>query len=125
MVGNNTLYFGVAPGTQTVDLDTWKPRVATRKENYDSVTALDALPTVHFFSPYTPYFGFEDVPPCMAMLERLFSNRHRGFPFSSVSEFSIPQPQLKGSETSILVFLTPISCLFLSVLGIVLPYLAT
>jgi len=71
MIGGNTLCLAVAPGTQTVDMDTWEPRPATRKENYDGVTVLDALPTVHFFSPYTPYFGFESVPPCMAMLESL------------------------------------------------------
>jgi len=66
MLGDNNLYFGGAPGLQTLDLDTWEPRVATRKENYDGVTVLDALPNVHFLCPYTPYFGFEGVPPCDA-----------------------------------------------------------
>ena len=104
MVGNNTLYFGVAPGTQTVDLDTWKPRVATRKENYDSITVLDALPTVHFFSPYTPYFGFEGVPPCMAMLESLASRirnstKFQCVGFSNDSEiFAIKMAQAVGIE---------------------------
>jgi len=69
MLGNNNFYLGAAPGLQTVDLDTWEPRLPTRKENYDSVTVLDALPNLHFFCPYTPFFGFESVPPCMAMLE--------------------------------------------------------
>ncbi|MBA7605886.1 Glycine betaine methyltransferase [subsurface metagenome] len=69
IVGRDTVYFGVAPGMQTIDLDTWKPRVATMKENYDAVRVLDALPNLHFFSPYTPYFGFGAVPPVMGMLE--------------------------------------------------------
>ncbi len=51
MVGGNSLYLAVAPGQQTVDLDSWEPRVATRQENYDTVTVLDAVPPLHFFSP--------------------------------------------------------------------------
>ena len=35
MIGGNTLCLAVAPGTQTVDIETWEPRPATRKENYD------------------------------------------------------------------------------------------
>jgi len=45
MIGGNALYLAVAPGQQTVDLETWEPRTATRKENYEGVTVLDALPT--------------------------------------------------------------------------------
>ena len=71
MLGGNTVYFGVAPGGQTVDLETWEPRVATRKENYDGVRVLEALPNLHLFTPFTPYFGFEGVSPCMAMSESL------------------------------------------------------
>ena len=104
MVGNDTLYLAVAPGQQTIDLDTWEPRAATRKENYDSVTLLDALPTVHFFSPYTPYFGFEGVPPCMAMLESLAarirnSTKFQCVGFSNDSEiFAIKMAQALGIE---------------------------
>jgi len=104
MLGNNNLYLGAAPGLQTVDLDTWEPRLATRKENYDSVTLLDALPTVHFFSPYTPYFGFEGVPPCMAMLESLAarirnSTKFQCVGFSNDSEiFAIKMAQAVGIE---------------------------
>jgi len=104
MVGDNTFYLAVAPGQQTVDLDTWEPRAATRKENYDGVTVLDALPTVHFFSPYTPYFGFEGVPPCMAMLESLAarirnSTKFQCVGFSNDSEiFAIKMAQAVGIE---------------------------
>lgn len=104
MVGGDTLYFAVAPGQQTIDLNTWEPRAATRKENYDGVTILDALPTVHFFSPYTPYFGFKGVPPCMAMLESLAarirnSTKFQCVGFSNDSEiFAIKMAQAVGIE---------------------------
>ena len=104
MIGGNTLYFAVAPGQQTVDLETWEPRVATRKENYDEVTILDALSTVHFFSPYTPYFGFEGLPPCMAMIESLAarirnSTKFQCVGFSNDSEiFAIKMAQAVGIE---------------------------
>ena len=53
----------------TIDIDTWEPRKATRKENYDGVTVCDALENVHFLCCYCPYFGFEGVPSAMAILE--------------------------------------------------------
>ena len=71
MVGGDTMYLGVAAGQNTVNIDTWEPQVPTRKENYNAVTVCDALLTVHFVSPDTPYFGFEGVPSCMAMLSRM------------------------------------------------------
>lgn len=69
IIGGNTTYFKNSCGMKTVDLDTMEPRTATRKENYDGVTVLDALENHHLLAPYTPYFGFENVPPVMAMLE--------------------------------------------------------
>jgi len=69
IIGGNTVYFGPAPGKQTVDIDTWEPREATRKETYDCLTVLDALPNIHFLPSYTPYFGFEDIPPVMRIPE--------------------------------------------------------
>jgi len=68
-LGGDTFYFGTASGMQTVDLDTWEPRIATRKENYNGVTILDALPNVHMLSAYAPYFGFQGIPSVMAMPE--------------------------------------------------------
>ncbi len=64
----NVTYFTSAPGHRTLDLDTWEPRDATRKEFYDYVTVLDALPNVHRLSGF-PYFGFAKVPQCMRLLE--------------------------------------------------------
>jgi len=71
MMGGNNLYFAPAPGQNTIDLETFEPRPATRKEYYDAVRVLDYLPTLHFFTTYTPYFGYNGVPPCMGMLESL------------------------------------------------------
>jgi trimethylamine--corrinoid protein Co-methyltransferase len=61
-------YFASSSGYGTVDLDTWETRDPTRKEYYDFVTVLDALPNVHSLSAF-PYFGFEKVPQCMRLLE--------------------------------------------------------
>ena len=69
MMGGNTLYFGPSPGMGIVDLDTWEMRTATRQEFYDGVTVLDALETVHYQVSYTPYFGFEGIPPVMCLPE--------------------------------------------------------
>ena len=73
VLGGNTAYFGSAPGRTTVEFGTWVPKVPTRKENYDAVTIMDALPNLHLETPYTPYFGFEGVPPCMSIPESLAS----------------------------------------------------
>jgi len=69
IIGGNTTYFSVAPGMQTVDLNTWEMRPATRKENYDSVTILDALENLQHLCCYSPYFGFDGVPPVMSINE--------------------------------------------------------
>jgi len=104
MLGGNTLYFAPAPGQKTVDLDTWEPRAATRKEYYDGVKVLDALSTLHFFTTYTPYFGFDGVPPCMGMLESLAARIRNSSKFvvaghSNNSEvFAISMAQALGIE---------------------------
>ncbi len=69
LIGGDTVYFSSAAGMETLDLNNWEPRIATRKENYDSVTVLDALDNHHFMCCYTPYFGFEGVPPVMSITE--------------------------------------------------------
>ena len=104
MLGGNNLALAAAPGHKTVDSTTWEPREATRKENYDAVRVLDALPTVHFFSPYTPYFGFQGVPSCMAMPESLAarircSSKFQCVGFSNDSEmFAIEMAKAVGIE---------------------------
>lgn len=69
IIGGNTVYFVPFPGMQSVDLDTWEQRTVSREEYYQGVTILDALDNVHAISNYTPYFGFEGVPPVMSIPE--------------------------------------------------------
>ena len=69
--GGNTTYFQALSGTRTVDLDTWEPRTPTRKEYYEAITVLDGLENVSIIPWYTPWFGFQRVPPVMAMPEGL------------------------------------------------------
>jgi len=68
-IGGNTVYFTTFPGMRIVDLDTWKSRPATKKENADAVRVLDALENLHKILCYTPYFEVEGVPPVMAISE--------------------------------------------------------
>ena len=67
--GGNVSHFLPFPGKDTVDLETWEPRVPTRKEFYDTVKIMDALDTVHYTGSYVPYFGFKNTPAVMDMLE--------------------------------------------------------
>ena len=68
IIGGNSVYFGLGPGKDTVDLDTWDPRPATRQEFRDFVTVLDYLDTMGWLICY-PYFGWEGLDPVMAMVE--------------------------------------------------------
>jgi trimethylamine--corrinoid protein Co-methyltransferase len=68
VIGGDTVYFTPFPGMQTVDLETWEPRMPTRKEYYEYIALLDALPNIHFFTCY-PYFGFQGVPEVMKIPE--------------------------------------------------------
>jgi trimethylamine--corrinoid protein Co-methyltransferase len=71
VLGGNTIHFLPFCGMQTVDIDTWEPRMATMQEYIAGVKVLDALDHVSAFSNYTPYYGFQGVPPAMAILEGL------------------------------------------------------
>ena len=104
IVGGNTVYFEASQGMQTVDLHTWEPRTATRKENYDGVTILDALPNHHWIPWYTPYFGFKGVSPCMSMPESIAtrlrnSSKVIGSAYSNDSEvFAIEMAKAVGID---------------------------
>ena len=73
VVGGDTVYFRNFPGMQTVDLNTWEPRDATRQEYNDLITVFDALPNLYAISPY-PYYGYEGVPPVMRIPEGIAIN---------------------------------------------------
>lgn len=70
-IGGNRLNFMTYPGRMSVDLETWEPKKATRKEYYEAVTVLDALDSLHMLCAYTPWFEMENVPSAMAMPESL------------------------------------------------------
>ncbi|MEW6444002.1 MAG: trimethylamine methyltransferase family protein [bacterium] len=69
ILGGSTLHFIPFPGMHTVDLETWDPRPPTRQEFIDGVRVLDACENLGCFGSYTPYFGYADVPPAMAITE--------------------------------------------------------
>ena len=102
--GGNTTYFQALSGTRTVDLDTWKPKTPTRKEYYDAVTVLDALENVHIVPWYTPWFGFKNVSPVMAMPEGLAARLRNSSKFTCANYsmgcevFNIEMAQAVGAE---------------------------
>lgn len=65
--GGNNLYFKNSVGQMTIDLVSMEPRIPTEKEFLDALIVLDALENHHILGPYTPYFGYEGVPPVMAI----------------------------------------------------------
>lgn len=67
--GGNVSNFLPFPGKDTIDLETWEPRMPTRKEFYETVKIMDALDTVHYTGSYVPWFGFKNTPAVMQMLE--------------------------------------------------------
>lgn len=69
VMGGNVTYFKNSCGMQTINLDTREPIIPTRKDNYDAITILDSLENLHILGPYSAYFGFEGVPPVMAIPE--------------------------------------------------------
>ncbi len=68
VLGGNTVHFKCSAGMQTINLDTYEQRKPTKEDYVEMVKVLDALPNVDCFSAY-PYFGFDGVPPVMAIPE--------------------------------------------------------
>lgn len=66
--GGDTIYTMIGAAMSSLDLDTWAPRPATRKEFYDYMLILDSLPYHHVMSCF-PMFGFAGTPECMQLLE--------------------------------------------------------
>lgn len=65
VIGGDTLYFISGCGTNTVDLDTWESRPATKEETIEGIKILDALDNLHMFLAFSPYFGWDGLPPVM------------------------------------------------------------
>lgn len=111
IIGGNTVYFVASPGMETVDLNTWEPRQATKKEFYDAVKIMDALPNLHLLACYTPYFGFEGIPEVMKIPESFAakirnSSKFNWSCFSNDCEiFNIEMAKAVGIETIILAMM--------------------
>ena len=112
-LGSNGLHVLPFPGHHTIDLDTFEPRVPTRKEFYDGVKVLDALPSVHGLWSYTPYFGFQGVPPSMCLLESMAGKIRNSGKFltegysKGSEEFCIRMAQAVDAELCVPCLLSP------------------
>jgi trimethylamine--corrinoid protein Co-methyltransferase len=111
--GGNVTHFQALPGTRTVDLETWDPRTPTRKEYYDGVTILDALENVSIVPWYTPWFGFKNIPPAMAMPEGLAARIRNSSKFVCAGHtmecevFNIQLAQAVGAELRTMMAASP------------------
>jgi len=81
----NTLYFENSIGARILDLTSGEARPATMREQDEGVRTLDALPTVHHLTTYTPYMEIEGILPCMTLLESLASRFRNSTKSHSVS----------------------------------------
>jgi trimethylamine--corrinoid protein Co-methyltransferase len=101
--GGNTVYFSHSSGMQTIDLDTYQPRLPTRSEYIDCIRVLDALPTLDHLGCY-PYFGYEGISPAMGIPEGValhmqYSGKHQLACCSNDCElFTIQMAQAVGHE---------------------------
>lgn len=101
--GGNLLHFSHGSGMQTIDLETFEPRVPTKTEYIDCIRVMDALPSISMLGCY-PYFGYEGVPPVMAILEGValkarYSTKHQGTCYIDDCEvFNIQIAQALGVE---------------------------
>jgi trimethylamine--corrinoid protein Co-methyltransferase len=101
--GGNTVYFSHSSGMQTIDLDTYQPRLPTRSEYIDCIRVLDALPALDHLGCY-PYFGYEGISPAMGIPEGValhmqYSGKHQLACCSNDCElFTIQMAQAVGHE---------------------------
>jgi trimethylamine--corrinoid protein Co-methyltransferase len=111
-IGGDTVYFTPFSGMQTVDLDTWEPRLPTRKEYYDFIKVLDALDNLHWLWGY-PYFGFEGLPPVMRIPESVAGKIRNSTKFQLVANnkeadiFAINMAKAIGVEIMGVVAISP------------------
>ena len=101
--GGNRLHFSHGSGMETIDLDTFELRPPTKSEYADAIRVLDALPSISMLGCY-PYFGYEGVPPVMAILEGValkmrYSSKYQTTCYTEDCEiFNIQMAQAVGVE---------------------------
>ena len=86
-LGGDELYFYNSMGNQTVDPQTWEPRVPTLVEQHDAIRVLDALDDLHIVGSYSPYMEIEGVPPDMVLPES-FASRIRNSTKVTIAGYS-------------------------------------
>lgn len=59
-----------SPGLNSINLNTWEPKIPNRKEFYDYMCLVDRLEEIDLAGSF-PWGGFEKVPQCMAFIESL------------------------------------------------------
>jgi trimethylamine--corrinoid protein Co-methyltransferase len=90
VIGEDKVFIQPGPGMKYIDIETFEPRLPTKKEFYDSVTVYDALPNLHIYHPLTPNSSFEGIPTAMGYLE-VFAARVRNS--TKPNEVGNPQPR--------------------------------
>lgn len=68
-IGGNNVYFQPGPGMWYLDIDTFEPRLPTRKEFYNAVKVYDALPNLHYFHNNSPNTNIQGVHPLLSTIE--------------------------------------------------------
>lgn len=68
LASGETAFFSVGAALNSVDLDTWEIKEPTRKDFYDYIRILEALPHFDIQGPCA-YYGFKNVPQCMRFIE--------------------------------------------------------
>ncbi len=110
--GGNTVHFTHSAGMQSVNLDTFEPRPASRQDYVECVTVLDALPTISHLACY-PYYGYEGAPASMSIPESVamkmrYSTKHQFVCYAKGCEvFNIAMAQAIGVEITGTVTATP------------------
>ncbi len=102
-IGGDRLYFTHSSGSQTIDIETYEPKPATRQEYVDCIRVLDALPHLDHLGCY-PYFGFDEMPALMAIpsgvaMHMRYSDKHQMTACSNDAElFTMQLAQAAGHE---------------------------
>ena len=65
LLGGDTLYFVSGCGMQTVNPTTGEARPATQEEVVTGIRVLDGLDNLHIHMAFSPYFGWDGLPPVM------------------------------------------------------------
>ncbi len=106
ILGENTVYFSMSCGKESVDLDTWEPRPPTKEEYAGLIRMTDALDNPQMLGAY-PWFGWEGLPSVMCIPEGFAARvRNTSKPLSAACSnsceiFTIEMAKAVGAEVFI------------------------